>query len=282
MVLDRAHHVGLGLQAGLLAHRDRAAHGRDLGLELGFRPGQAPAAPLELAAALDHHVGPEAAHVEVRPRRELAHRVQAAHRDQVQRVGVHVGAHRGRVAGQLGQLVDREHREIRQLLVVGQVELAADLALGQEGGPKARLLGLRGQRAKLHPALDQIGQPVARLRIGGRELLTAGEGDHGLRGVARTGIRRRVVGVAGRALQQRREPARRAGGSALDLAHRPQPVGVQAALAHRHRADPLAAHRLDRVPPQLTDEQAVGAHQCLGMYAGSSSCSLKNETMVAA
>ena len=201
VVLDGADDVRVGRQIPLLPRGHRAADRRHRGLER-HAACQRSAAPAELVGALDDDVGAKAAHVEVGGRRDRAHRVEAAGREDVQWVGVRERPDRCREHGELGELGDREHREVRQRLVVGDVELPADVGLADQRAPVTALVGLGGQREQLDRPADEFGQLRVDRPVGARQLLTVRERHDHLDGVPRPGLRRGLGGEACGALHQ--------------------------------------------------------------------------------
>ena len=252
VVLDGADDVRVGRQVRLLPRRHRTADRRHRRLER-HAPRQRSAAPAELVSALDDDVGAEATDVEVGGRRDRAHRVEAARREDVQRVGVREHPDRRREHGELRELGDREHREVRQRLVVGDVELPADVGLADDRAPVTALVASWPAAGTARPA--------------GRRVRSASRGPPGRRSTAprRRGTsrspRRRpparpaagLGGEACRALHEDGQAPRGGGRADRQVTDSPQPVGVHPALVDVDGFDPVTAHRFHRSSAELAD-----------------------------
>ena len=199
--------LGVPLEFGLFVRRHHAADGRDQRCEGRVRCAYDTSAPLQFglcraACGVDEQSGPEASHIEVGVRGQRSHGLHRLLGEDVHRVGIDVGAHRGGVLGDFGELADRKHRQIRQGLVGAQSEDGAQIALGRRGAPVFVALGNRRQRPQFHVAVQIVRQHAVDARIRTRDLLTVGEADDHLGSFARASIGRRNLGVAGGAPQQ--------------------------------------------------------------------------------
>ncbi|VXC55809.1 hypothetical protein NOCARDAX2BIS_90016 [Nocardioides sp. AX2bis] len=242
--------VGLGVpghDAADRRHRDRrpgvperevVVHPRPLGVRL------LPAG----ADRLEERGRSEAPDVGVDPRRR--ERGQAGGGQQVQPGHVGEGARRCAPDREPCQRARVEERRVGQRLVGVEAELAPDRRRRPQPAPVGAPVGERWERLEAARSAEDLGERVVDPGVGAADLGTVGQRHDDRPGTAWPDVRRWLVGEAGAAGEQGRQPPGRRHPPVLEVAHRPQPVAHDTARSEPDLVDGPAAHRLHRVAPQ--------------------------------